>query len=104
MKSENRFVPKLPEEKNAENLEETFEAPEPLVTGDLFPEDFFPSAKDENKSLDEAEIKIGNLQDQLDDGNCLKLFLVQNLIKLNRFLIPLINLNYSNLNLSAPTS
>ena len=70
LKSENQFVPK----KISENFEETFEAPEPLVTGDLFPEDFFPSAKDENKSLDEAEIKIGNLQDQLDDGNCLKSF------------------------------
>ena len=81
LKQENQFVPKIPEEKNSENLEETFEAPEPLVTGDLFPEDFFPSAQDENKSLDEAEIKIGNLQDQLDDGNCLKSFLVQNLIK-----------------------
>ena len=80
LKSENQFVPKLPAEKISENLEETFEAPEPLVTGDLFPEDFFPSAQDENKSLDEAEIKIGNLKDQLDDGNCFKSFLVQNLI------------------------
>ena len=51
------------------------------MTGDLFPEDFFPSAKDENKSLNEAEIKIGNLQDQLDDGNCLKLFQVPKLNK-----------------------
>ena len=71
---ENQFISKVPEEKLSENLEETFKAPEALVTADLFPEDFFPSAQDQNKSLDEAEIKIGNLQHQLDDGNGLKLF------------------------------
>ena len=74
LKSENQFVSQLPEEKNSENFDETFEAPEPLVTGDLFPEDFFPSAQDENKSLDETEIKIGNLQDQLDNGKIIASF------------------------------